>query len=350
MRRHERAEGTESSQKKKDAVISAEGLSFTYEGGERKALDGVTFSIERGQRIAFIGANGSGKSTLFLCMNGILRPDEGEIMLSGEPVSYTRKGLKQLRSSVGIVFQDPDTQLFLADVREEISFGILNQEVPDEGEIMLSGEPVSYTRKGLKQLRSSVGIVFQDPDTQLFLADVREEISFGILNQEVPEKEAARAVDQMIERLDIGSFVSQPTHALSGGQKKLVSIADILVMDPELVILDEPAAALDPLHSRRVREIVEEMSGRGITVVISTHDMDFAYEWADQVFLMGEGKIRKTGTPQEVFSDRRSLEQSCLKTPTVLEIYRTLTEKFPALGDAEAPRSLAELEALIRSL
>lgn len=294
MRRHERAEGTESSQKKKDAVISAEGLSFTYEGGERKALDGVTFSIERGQRIAFIGANGSGKSTLFLCMNGILRPDEGEIMLSGEPVSYTRKGLKQLRSSVGIVFQDPDTQLFLADVREEISFGILNQEVP--------------------------------------------------------EKEAARAVDQMIERLDIGSFVSQPTHALSGGQKKLVSIADILVMDPELVILDEPAAALDPLHSRRVREIVEEMSGRGITVVISTHDMDFAYEWADRVFLMGEGKIRKTGTPQEVFSDRRSLEQSCLKTPTVLEIYRTLTEKFPALGDAEAPRSLAELEALIRSL
>ena len=294
MRRHERAEGTESSQKKKGAVISAEGLSFTYEGGERKALDGVTFSIERGQRIAFIGANGSGKSTLFLCMNGILRPDEGEIMLSGEPVSYTRKGLKQLRSSVGIVFQDPDTQLFLADVREEISFGILNQEVP--------------------------------------------------------EKEAARAVDQMIERLDIGSFVSQPTHALSGGQKKLVSIADILVMDPELVILDEPAAALDPLHSRRVREIVGEMSGRGITVVISTHDMDFAYEWADRVFLMGEGKIRKTGTPQEVFSDLRSLEQSCLKTPTVLEIYRTLTEKFPALGDAEAPRSLAELEALIRSL
>ena len=119
-------------------------------------------------------------------------------------------------------------------------------------------------RKGLLKLRQKVGIVFQDPDSQLFSASVYQEISFGILNLGVSEEEAAREVEEVIGRLEITPFRHKPTHALSGGQKKLVSIADILVMHPDIIILDEPAAALDPRHSEMVNKIVDKLTERGL--------------------------------------------------------------------------------------
>ena len=181
---------------KEDSVIRVENLSYTYEGNDRKALDGISLEIGRGRKVAFMGGNGSGKSTFFLCLNGLLRPREGRILIDGQPIRYTRKGLLEVRKKVGIVFQEPDNQLFSASVYQEISFGILN-----------------------------LG------------AD---------------EQTARREVEHVIAELGIAPFQDRPAHALSGGQKKQVAIADILVMHPEIIILDEPAAALDPEHTEIV--------------------------------------------------------------------------------------------------
>ena len=191
-----------------DIILKADDLYFSYEGEKSHSLNGLSLEIGRGKKIAFMGANGSGKSTFFLCCNGILKPSKGTLYLDGKPYDYSRQGLLKLRQRVGIVFQDPDNQLFSASVYQEISFGILNLGVPEE--------------------------------------------------------EAKREVEAVIEKLEITPFRHKPTHALSGGQKKQVSIADILVMHPDIIILDEPAAALDPKHTTLVNRIVNQLTEEGI--------------------------------------------------------------------------------------
>ena len=270
-----------------DWVIKAENVSYTYDGNNQKALNGLNLKIRRGAKVAFMGGNGSGKSTFFLCLNGIRRPDEGTIYIDGKPVEYTRKGLLDVRSKVGIVFQEPDDQLFSASVYEEISFGILN--------------------------------LGADEDT------------------------ARREVERVIEELEITPFQDRPAHALSGGQKKQVAIADILVMHPEVMILDEPAAALDPKHTRKVQEIVDRLSEKGITVLMATHDIDYAYAWADEIVLMHEGKAIRQGTPAQVCTDRQALEEASLELPVVVKIYERLREKARIPEDTPLPGNVEEL-------
>ena len=270
-----------------DWVIKAENVSYTYDGNNQKALNGLNLKIRRGAKVAFMGGNGSGKSTFFLCLNGIRRPDEGTIYIDGKPVEYTRKGLLDVRSKVGIVFQEPDDQLFSASVYEEISFGILN--------------------------------LGADEDT------------------------ARREVERVIEELEITPFQDRPAHALSGGQKKQVAIADILVMHPEVMILDEPAAALDPKHTRKVQEIVDRLSEKGITVLMATHDIDYAYAWADEIVLMHEGKAIRQGTPAQVCTDRQALEEASLELPVVVKIYERLREKARIPEDTPFPGNMEEL-------
>ena len=270
-----------------DWVIEAQDVSYTYDGNSEKALDGLSLKIRRGAKVAFMGGNGSGKSTFFLCLNGIRRPDGGTIYIDGKPVEYTRKGLLDVRGKVGIVFQEPDSQLFSASVYEEISFGILN-------------------------LRA-------DEDT------------------------ARREVERVIEELEITPFQDRPAHALSGGQKKQVAIADILVMHPEVMILDEPAAALDPKHTKKVQEIVDRLSGKGITVLMATHDIDYAYAWAAEIVLMHEGKVIRQGPPAEVCTDREALEKASLELPVVVKIYERLREKNMIPEDMALPGNVEEL-------
>ena len=202
-----------------DVILKADNLFFSYDDEKSHSLNGLSLEIGRGKKIAFMGANGSGKSTFFLCCNGINRPTSGTLYFDGAPVDYSREGLLRLRQRVGIVFQDPDNQLFSASVYQEISFGVLN-------------------------LGKS-------------------------------EAEARQEVERVIEKMGIGPFRNRPTHALSGGQKKQVSIADILVMHPDVIILDEPAAALDPKHTALVNDAVNQMTADGITVMMSTHDVNF---------------------------------------------------------------------------
>ena len=271
----------------KEWIVETEELSYTYEGNDSKALDKVSLKLGRGQKIAFMGGNGSGKSTFFLCLNGILKPREGRVLIDGCPVEYTRKGLLDVRQKVGIVFQEPDDQLFSASVFQEISFGILNLGVDEE--------------------------------------------------------KARSEVEQVIQELGITPFRDRPAHALSGGQKKLVAIADILVMHPKVLILDEPAASLDPKHRKLVRSIVEQLSKKGLTILMATHDVDYAYAWADEIVLMHRGKVIRQGTPFEVCSDREALKAASLEVPAVLRMHERLKEKGLIPQDAAPPGNIDEL-------
>ena len=277
--------------REEDWVIEAQNVSYTYDGNTKRALDGLNLRIRRGTKVAFMGGNGSGKSTFFLCLNGIRKPEDGRICIEGEPIEYTRKGLLAVRSKVGIVFQEPDDQLFSASVYEEISFGILNLGVD--------------------------------------------------------ESTARREVESVIEELEITPFQDRPAHALSGGQKKQVAIADILVMHPEVMILDEPAAALDPKHTKKVQEIIDGLTDKGITVLMATHDIDYAYAWADEIVLMQEGKVIRQGAPAEVCADRTALSEAGLEVPAVLRIYDRLREKGLLSGEAVPPRNVDGLVEIL---
>lgn len=272
-------------------IIKAQNICFTYEDGH-EALKGVNLEIKKGQKIACMGANGSGKSTFFLCLNGIHKPQKGTLYFNDKPIDYSKKGLLELRSKVGIVFQDPDNQLFLASVYQEISFGILN------------------------------------------------------LN--ISKAKAEQAVEQVIKKLEITPFRHQPTHALSGGQKKQVAIADILVMNPDIIILDEPNAALDPKHTKMVNDIIDQLNEKGITVIISTHDVDYAYQWADEIILFHEGQILIQDTPEIIFQKKELLQQTSLEPPILLQMYDSLCQKGILKGTPSPPRTLADLESYIQ--
>ena len=142
-------------------------------------------------------------------------------------------------------------------------------------------------------------------------------------------------------------FSDRPAHALSGGQKKQVAIADILVMHPEVMILDEPAAALDPKHTRIVEEIIERLTDKGITVLMATHDMDYAFAWADEIILMKDGQVIKEGSPGEVCGDREALERTNLEPPAVLTIYEKMLEKNLLKRGGTPPKNIRELEEML---
>lgn len=273
-----------------DSILKVENLSYVYEDGT-KALKKIDFNIKKGEKIAFIGGNGSGKSTMFLCLNGVLRPTSGNVYYENKQIEYTRKGLLDLRSKVQIVFQDPDNQLFSASVYEEISFGILNLGIDEN------------------------------------IAEVK--------------------VNEVIKELEIEPFVNKPTHFLSGGQKKRVSIADILVMDPEVIILDEPTSALDPKYTKVVNNLIDALTEKGKTVILSTHDVNQALKWADRIFVFMDGKIVREGVPEEIFFDDETLNKANLLEPYTIKLYKNLLRKGILSGNLKVPKTIEILEKYI---
>ena len=277
-----------------DVILKAENLDFSYDEGRSYAIKGLSLELKRGRKIIFMGANGSGKSTFFLCCAGVCKPQRGRLYFNGKEIAYDKKSLLELRSKVGIVFQDPDNQLFSASVYQEISFGILNLGVSEE--------------------------------------------------------QAKKEVETVITNLEITPFRHKPTHALSGGQKKQVSIADILVMHPEVIFLDEPAAALDPKHTRLVNQIVNQMTDNGITVVMSTHDVNYAYEWADEIVLFHEGSVLFQGIPTDVFRNHSALNKTNLDVPIVMELFERLCKKGILDRSLPYPRNMETLELYIENI
>jgi len=273
-------------------ILEAGDVEFSYPDGT-KALKGVNVLIEKGKKVAFLGANGAGKTTLFLHFNGILRPNRGKVRFQGRDVGYGHAALLELRKNVGIVFQDPDNQLFSASVLQEISFGPLN------------------------------------------LGLSREETL-----QRVREAMAATEITELEHR---------PTHLLSYGQKKRVCIADVLAMHPMVMICDEPTACLDPKLARHMMELFARISREGKTVILSTHDVDLAYSWADYIYLMKDGAVAGEGKPESIFRDETLLERTGMERPWLVDMYLELSKKGWLSNGAPVPRTKEELFGIIET-
>jgi len=269
-------------------LLEARGLVYRYPDGSR-GLDDCSLTIAPGSRNALLGANGSGKTTLLQHFNALLRPSTGELRLSGQPFAYTRAALKALRCRVGLVFQNPDRQLFSASVHEDISFGPLN----------------------------------------LGLADT----------------EVRRRVDAALAATGMAAYAGQPVHQLSHGQKKRVCIAGVLAMHPEVLLLDEPMAGLDAAMQAELLTLFGELSSQGISIVVATHDIDFAYAWADHIHLLQAGRCLASFAADDLPAWWQTLLAAGQPLPAVLDLHQQLRRLGIAVD--KPARSLPELVAAL---
>jgi len=273
-----------------DPILKLNDVSFHYPEGSR-GLHQCSLAIGRGSRTVVLGANGAGKTTLFLHLNGILKPHSGTVFFNGAPLDYSRQGLYNLRSRVGLVFQNPDNQLFSASVREDISFGPLNLKL-DSGTV----------RNRVEEALLAVGMT---------------------------------------------DCADKPVHNLSYGQKKRVCIAGVLAMSPEVLILDEPMAGLDVAMQGELMTIMDRLHANGMTTIIATHDMDFAYQSADSISVMVNGGCAATWDAKELPDFLNQVVSYGLGVPKVAELHRVLT--VAGILDGDDPPSRSH-QALIRQL
>jgi len=271
-------------------ILETRGIEYAYADGTR-ALSDVSLTIEEGRKIALVGPNGAGKSTLMLMFNGILRPDAGEVLFRNERLDYDSRSLRKVRQRVGMVFQNSDDQLFAPTVYQDVAFGPVNLRFP-------------------------------------------------------PEK-VKRYVGYALQYVGLSGYERRPPHHLSGGEKKRAAIAGILAMEPEVMILDEPTSNLDPATSEEIMEMLDELNLGGKTLIISTHDVDLAYRWADEVVLMKDGSVLRRGSGEEVFGDLELIQGARLKPPMVVELYHELVNRRLAEG-RKTPKSILELCDLLQ--
>lgn len=274
-----------------DYIIKTQDLNYSYHNGQ-KALFDVDIGIKSGEKTAVIGHNGSGKSTLFLCLNGINRPQKGKVFFKGKEIDYSSKGLLNLRRSVGIVFQNPDDMIFSSSVRQDIAFGLLNM---------------------------------------------------GFSSSQAEEK-----IKSISKFLNLENLLDKPVHALSGGEKKRVSLAGVMVMEPEVIILDEPGAYLDTVNAKTVYKIIEGLSQKGKTVIISSHNMDFVLNWADSVVVLKDGKAVFCGRTEDLFLNNELLKYACLDEPQIIKTYKMLINKGVIKINSPVPKNITDLEMLIK--
>ncbi|MBE6503806.1 ATP-binding cassette domain-containing protein [uncultured Methanobrevibacter sp.] len=258
-------------------MIEVKNLKYSY-NSQYQALKGVSLKVNKGEMVSLLGKNGAGKSTLFLHLNGIYEPDEGQVFIDGEELKYDKKSLLKFRQKVGIVFQNPDDQIFAPTVEEDVAFGPLNLGLPME---------------------------------------------------EVQDR-----VEDALARVGMSGFEKAAPHHLSGGQKKRVAIAGILAMKPEIMVLDEPTAGLDPQGVTNLSKLLRQLNDEGITIIISTHEVDLVPNYADKIFVLVDGLLIGEGTPKEIFSQPEILEKANLKVPIVTDLFQQLeTEGFDMNGD-----------------
>lgn len=269
-------------------VLEARGLCFAFEAGH-PVLDGADLALHAGRRVAVLGPNGGGKTTLFRLLAGALTPDAGQVLLDGAPVVRTRRGLTALRTQVQLVLQDPDDQLFSASVGQDVSFGPVNLGLP-------AGE-----------VRSRV--------------------------------------DGALAALGIAGLADRPTHLLSFGQKKRVAIAGAVAMAPRLLVLDEPTAGLDPAGVEQLLDTLADLHATGTTPVLSTHDVDLAQRWADEVAVVTGGRV-VSGDAAALLGDAALLRSARLGPAWAPAVHRLLADA----GLPARPRTAAELHALVEAL
>lgn len=270
------------------SLVALRDVSFAYEEGPA-VLTGLDFAVREGRALALLGRNGSGKTTLMRLLSGGLRPHAGTLTVDGEPVTYGRKGLTRLRTTVQLVVQDPDDQLFAASVSQDVSFGPLNLGLSD--------------------------------------AEVRSR------------------VEESLTALDIAALADRPTHLLSYGQRKRTAIAGAVAMRPRVLILDEPTAGLDPDGQERLLATLDRLRAGGTTVVMATHDVDLALRWSDDAALLTPAGVH-TGPTAPTLARAELLRQAGLRLPWGVAAARLLRAQGLLTDSAAGPRTAGELAAL----
>jgi len=249
-------------------LIETRDLCYTYPGNVT-ALHHVNFIAPRKARIAVIGSNGAGKSTLFKHFNGIFKPSSGSVLVQGEPI----------------------------------------------------------TRDNIRNVRKFVGIVFQNPDDQIFSPTVEQDVAFGPTNLGLDEETVQHRVEEALNIVGIEHLAHRVPHHLSGGEKKRVAIAGVVAMEPQVLVLDEPTAGLDPQGVRDFNNFCNSLSQKyGLTVIFSTHDVSLVPEIADYVYVMNQGAIMASGTIEEIFVQMEMLQSVRLDVPVLPKLIRSLQE------------------------
>lgn len=255
-------------------IVAVQDLHYAYADGT-PAVQGISFRIEHGESVAIVGANGAGKSTLLLHLNGYLTPQCGTVQV---------------------------------------------------GDCMLS-------RETLAQVRRTVGMVFQDPDDQLFMPTVRDDVAFGPLNLGLPLEEVESRVSAALKRVDSGHLADRPPYRLSGGEKRTVAIASVLSMQPEILVMDEPTTGLDPAARRRLIELLASFHH---TRIIATHDLDMVLDLCPRTIVIHQGRVMADRPTLEIFHDVELLKQSHLEAPLRLQSCPVCAGTLPPLHDPEA--------------
>ena len=239
-------------------MIEFQNVSFSY--GEAPVVENLTFSIKKGETVGLIGANGAGKSTIMKLMLGLL-PAQGEILVEGMPV----------------------------------------------------------TKQNLSVIRQKIGFVLQDSDNQMFMPTVYEDMIFGPRNYGLTREEADARVDRVLKELGLESLKHRHNHKISGGEKRMAAIATILAMEPEMIVMDEPSTALDPVNRRRV---ISTINSRKETKLIASHDLDMILDTCQRVILLNHGSIVADGEAETILRDQALLEANRMELPFCLQGYK----------------------------
>lgn len=255
-----------------EPILQFQNVSYAYPDGPL-AVDHLSVSIAKGERVAVLGRNGAGKSTFFLLCNGVLEPDSGTIFCAGKAVTRQKKDLLELRRRVGIVFQEAENQILAVTVEGEVSFGPLN---------------------------------------------------LGL-----PLHEVERRTAESLSAMGLDGYAQRSPQYLSGGEKKRVTIADILAMEPDVILLDEPTASLDPENVTRLEETLDRLTEAGIALMVSTHDVDFAARFASRGLVFTQGQLAKDASLDAIFDDTALLERAGLRKPW---IWQTAEALHPGLA------------------
>lgn len=307
-------------EKEKDFILKVENLSCIYQKGtamESYALKDINLSIKRGSFSALIGHTGSGKSTLLQHFNGLIKPETGEISV-------------HFRKNPALILQDKGFLFWKGKKRKVEKEGVL-----------------SFREEGFdfQGLRFKVGLVFQYPEYQLFEETVFEDVLFGPKNQGLSLEEARKEAEEALRSMGVEEALWQKSpFELSGGQKRRVAIAGVLAMEPELLILDEPTAGLDPAGREELFQVIAHLQERyAMTILLVSHSMDDVARYAEEVFVLNQGECIRQGSPEEVFSHKKEMEELGLGLPQIRAFLYSLEEKglsFPKKNTVEEAKAM----------
>ncbi len=273
-------------------AIEALNLSYLYPDGT-KALENITFSVEKGENIAILGPNGAGKSTLLHHFNGLLTPTSGKIFVLGKEVS----------------------------------------------------------KQNLTEIRQNVGLVFQDPDDQLFARTISQDIAFGPTNLNLSKNEVDERVKWALDVTELRGLEAKAPQNLSTGQKKRAAIAGVLAMKPKIMVLDEPMANLDPRTATKILRLLLQLNRElGITLIIATHDVDLVPLFATRICILNKGKIILEDTPETVFSQAEMIRSLDLRLPRITHLFEILRKKNQVNTSEHIPLTIGEARREIMDL